>query len=299
MATSLLIVTQAFTSDQDGMKLHPDLFLWQKQLHACKRRWFFCSDRTPCEWYGVLQNQSATALLTNRVHNLPSETSQCWMVTPYHAVPDRDSVRIYPEGVFTWYEPDAMWLCDTLNPLLSEEGMSLHHVGAALLLACRDPMDASPVSFSTVAGKHMPNRHHKGDDGGRLNRLMAEIQMMLHMQQPERSSDRAEINGVWISDPAIWPQAVAEKPLTIATRNPSLLAMVDGRDASVTISEAERLSELSPKSGAPLPERVLLAGEGHAVLLENSWLPRFGKDDWSPKLPAPEAEMPSLLQGAL
>jgi len=78
-----------------------------------------------------------------------------------------------------------MWLCGQLNPLLSEEGMSLHQTGAALLFACRDALNANPVSFASISGKGMPNRHHEGADGGRLNRLMSEIQMVLHQHQPD------------------------------------------------------------------------------------------------------------------
>lgn len=298
MATSLLLATQALVSGQDGIELHPDLFLWQKQLCARKRHWFSCADRTPCEWYAVLQGQNATAMLASKVHSFVGTVSQCWMVTPYHAQPERDSVRIYSEGLSTWHESDAVWLCDTLNPLLSEEHMHLHHVDAALLLACRDPLDARPLSFSAVSGKQMPARHHAGSDGGKLNRLLAEIQMVLHMHQSEQHTSGRGVNGVWISDPVTWPQRCHEKELAVATRNPSLAAIVSGRDAAVVISEVERLSELLPSSGK-LPKRVLLTGEGHAVLLERGWLPKLGKGIWSsPESAAPEFEMISVLQGA-
>ncbi|ATX82220.1 hypothetical protein Ga0123462_1357 [Mariprofundus ferrinatatus] len=291
MTPSLLIITQAFISNQDGVTLHPDLFLWQQQLTSRKKVWFQCAERTPVEWYALLQGVDATALLAGRVDNLSDNISQCWSVTPYHAMLGRDSVRLYPEGLFTWSEADATWLCDTLNPLLGEEGMSLHHHGAALLLGCQEPLDANPLSFAAISGKAMPNRHHEGADGGRLNRLIAEIQMVLHQQQPEqRQAGEVEISGLWFSNPVAWPQNPEEKNYGVATRNPHLAAMVDGRNAAVIISEAERVEGLL-KGSSPLPKHVVLAGEGYALLLTKSLLPRIGAVLCSPKSSKPESEL--------
>ena len=300
MSASLLIVTQALISNQDGVTLHPDLFLWQKELSSRRQRWFNCPDRTPAEWYGALQEIDSTALLASRIDGLPEESAQCWTVTPYHALLARESVRLYPEGLFSWSKADAAWLCDNLNPLLQEEGMQLHQSGAALLLSCRDALDANPISFAAISGKEMPNRHHAGADGVRLNRLIAEIQMVLHQQQPEERMQRGEpeISGLWFSSPVHWPQPVQGQNIGVATRNPHLVAMVEGRDASVIISEAERLEELL-KGGAPLPKRVILAGEEHAIVLTKSLLPRIGIISWSPKSPKSEPEMMANLKGWL
>jgi len=278
--------------------LHPDLFLWDKEFTSRKNAWFHCADRTPIEWYAALLEADPTVLLANRISNLPTETTQCWTVTPYHGQLTRDAIRVYPEGLFPWSQEDAAWLCKQLNPLLNEEGMSLHQVGAALLLSCRETLNANPVSFAAISGKMLPNRHHEGADGGRLNRLMSEIQMVLHQFQPETRHQRGEVefSGIWLSDPIQWPQPAGVNNLTVATRNPFLASIVDGRDAKVVISEAERLSELV-KSEALLPKRVLLAGEGHAVLLTKSMMPKFGKVSWNPKSPKSEPELLSQMKG--
>jgi len=42
---------------------------------------------------------------------------------------------------------------------------------------------------------------------------------------------------------------------------------------------------------------VLLTGEGHAVLLSKSMMPKFGKASWNPKSPKSEPELLSLLKG--
>ncbi|ATX79393.1 hypothetical protein Ga0123461_0973 [Mariprofundus aestuarium] len=268
--------------------LHPDLFLWDKQFTSRKQSWFHCADRTPLEWYAALLGADPTLLLANKVLNLPAETTQCWTVTPYHAQLTRDSIRVYPEGLFPWSQEDAAWLCGKLNPLLCEEGMSLHQLGAALLLACRETLNANPLSFAAISGKMLPNRHHEGADGGRLNRLMSEIQMVLHQFQPE--ARQVDVSGLWFSDPARWPQPGNESAVAVATRNPLLASLVDGRDAKVVISEVERFAELvNPDTN--LPKRVLLAGEGHAVLLTKSLMPKFGKVSWNPKSPKPESDL--------
>ena len=107
MSVSLLIVTQALISSQDGVTLHPDLFLWQKALNSRRQVWFNCADRTPAEWCGAAQHVNATALLATRVNALPADIGQCWTATPYHALLGRESVRLYPEGLFSWSEADA------------------------------------------------------------------------------------------------------------------------------------------------------------------------------------------------
>lgn len=294
----MLVVSQALIPNQDGVTLHPDLVLWQQQLATRKQYWFQVADRTPAEWYATLLGLDVTALLASQFEALPAEVRQCWSVTPYHAQLTRDSIRVCPQGLFPWSREDAAWLCATLNPLLAEEGMALLHADAALLLSCRDPLDARPLSFAAISGKMLPNRHHEGADGGRLNRLMAEIQMILHQQQPasRQQSGSVAVSGIWLSNPTAWPQAVAEKQVAVATRNPCLSALVEGRNARLVISEAERLSELV-KAGAELPKQILLTGEGYALLLKKSLLPTFGKPSWCPRRVKGEAELISMLSG--
>ena len=294
----MLIVSQALVPHQDGVTLHPDLFLWDKQLADRKQSWFHAADRTPAEWYASLQGSDVTALLARQIEVMPAATSQCWSVTPYHGQLMRDSIRVYPEGLFPWCSEDAAWLCSTLNPLLAEEGMTLLHSGAALLLSCRDALDAKPLSFAAISGKMLPNRHHEGADGGRLNRLMAEIQMMLHQQQPESRRQRGEVDvsGIWLSNPVAWPQVIIEKKIAVATRNPQLGSLVDGRDAKLVISEAERLDQLV-KGDVELPKKILLTGEGYALLLVKSLLPTFGRSSWIPKRLKTETELIAMLSG--
>jgi len=295
-----LIVSQALIRNQDGVTLHPDLLLWDRQLGACKQQWFECAERNPLAWYATLAGVSCTALVADACDQIPASTSQCWLASPYHAQLSRDNLRVYPEGLFPWSAEDAHHLSRVLNPLLQEEGMQLLVIGAALLLVCRDAMQAYPLSFSRLSGKMLPNRHHEGEDGGRLNRLLSEIQMLLfqHPSLARHERGQVDVNGIWLSAPLDWPMEMVAKRVAVATRNPVLQSLVEGKDAQLIISEAERLAELV-RADAPLPKKIILSGEGYAVVLRKPLLPKFGKTVWQPKSVKDESALVSLLQGVV
>ncbi len=300
MSVSTLIVSQALIQNQDGLSLHPDLLLWQQQLGSYRQQWFNCADKNPLGWFAALQSVSTAALLASRCPEMPGETKQCWVASPFHAQLGRDTVRLLPEGLFPWTEQDVGWLCAILNPLLQHEGMTLIPVGSALLLSCCERMDVEPIRFGEISGKELPNCHPKGSDAGRFTRLLAEIQMLLHQNPAEHRQQRGEpdVNGVWLWGGAQWPQPVNEKKIAVATRNPFLQSVVDGRDATLVISEAERLDELV-KPNTSLSRKVILAGEGHAVLLTKSLLSKLRKIRWVPKSPGTELELLTNLRGLI
>jgi hypothetical protein len=106
------------------------------------------------------------------------------------------------------------------------------------------------------------------------------------------------VNGVWFWAPIDWPTASEAKQITVATRNPVLQSLVNGRDAKLIISEAERLGELLLRQ-APLPKQVILAGEGHAVLLTKSLFAKLRKTQWVPKSIGTESDLLSTVQGLI
>ncbi|MDQ6996156.1 MAG: threonine synthase, partial [Mariprofundus sp.] len=170
-----LIISQALIQHQDGVSLHPELFLWDKQLSSYRRRWFHCAAKNPLGWYAALCDSSPAALLAQHCDALPEDVSQYWVASPYHAQLVRTAVHVMPEAQLNWTAEDADYLCATLNPLLAEEGMQLFAVGAALLLACREPIAAYPQGFGVISGQLLPDTSHEGEDGLRLNRLLSEI----------------------------------------------------------------------------------------------------------------------------
>ncbi len=294
----MLIVSDALVESERSLTLHPELFPWRRALGTYKQQWFSCSDKIPLEWYAVIADVSPAALLARKHDHIPVNTKQCWVASPYSGQLGRDQVRVMPEGSFPWCEEDARWLCDMLNPLLQEEGMHLLHVGAALLLACCEPMHARPSSFARVSGKTLPNRHPEGEDGGRLMRLISEIQMSLHGRHADHRIGQPEIHGLWLWGKSAWPTNPAGSMPPVATRNPFLQAVAEGKNAKVTITEAERIDALL-KQEKTLPKKVVLAGEGYAVLLTKSLLPRFGKVSWTAKSTKTESALLSIIFGRI
>jgi len=114
-----------------------------------------------------------------------------------------------------------------------------------------------------------------------------------HPSEERRNRGEPEVNGIWLWGAAEWPR-VHKNRIAVATRNPFLQSIVDGRNAKLMITEADRLGDLMSQ-GAPLPKRVVLAGEGYAVILSKSLLLKFGKTLWKPKSTKPESELLSLL----
>ena len=178
--------------------------------------------------------------------------------------------------------------------------MQLFAAGSALLLACRETMQAYPAGFGLISGRTLPDRHHEGEDGGRLNRLLSEIQMLLfqHPSIARHEQGEVDVNGLWLWAPIDWPTATDSQRRAVATRNPVLQSLVDGRDATLIISEVERLPELIQRQ-SPLPKKIVLAGEGYAVVLAKSLLPKLRKAQWAPKSPGTESELLSTVQGLI
>jgi hypothetical protein len=122
--------------------------------------------------------------------------------------------------------------------------------------------------------------------------------MFLHQHPAEHRQQKGEpdVNGIWFWDAAEWPQAVTEKKVAVATCNPFLRSIVDGTAPKLIITEAERATELI-KQAALLPRKIVLAGEGYAVVLTKSLFSKFTKTDWLPKMAKPENELIAMLSG--
>jgi len=68
------------------------------------------------------------------------------------------------------------------------------------------------------------------------------------------------------------------------------------QEALWIISEAEKLADLLPEN-APLPDRIVLSGEGRAVLLSKVFLPRLGRRAWRIKTCKTECDLLKQLRG--
>lgn len=299
----MLIVSDAFIERDTVLTIHPALLPWHKKLLFRRRKWFSCTDKTPLEWYAAALDVVPTALLAAQCKGVPTDVKQCWVASPYSAQLGRDQVRVMPEGSFPWCEEDARWLCDVLNPLLKEEGMYLLYAGAALLLACCEPMHVRPQSFAMIAGKNLPNRHPEGEDGGRFMRLISEIQMTLHGRHADHRAGQPDIHGLWLWGACAWPVRMPEAMPVVGTQNPFLQAVME-EDSCVkgspkmVITEAERIGDLV-RQGDTLPGKIVLAGDGYVVLLTKSLLPTLGKVSWKPKSAREEVILLLLLHNSM
>jgi len=291
----MLLVTHGLISNQDGLTLHPDLFLWENSLKKYKRQWFKSSSYNPLGTYAALLSASPALLLASKLSL--NTAKQYWVASPYHAQLTRDSVRVMPESMLPWCEEDAVWACKILNPLLSEEGMQLHAIGAALLLACEKPLHAAPAVFSEISGKSLPNRHPKGKDGGHFMRLIAEVQMLFkqHPAQHRRQRGEVDVHGLWFWGGVETRPLEPQIELSIASRDPFLNTVCDAKNAKIIITEPEQLIELI-RQGADLPKRIVLFGDDIAVLLKKSLLPPLGNKHWQAKTVSDASMLFSLLQ---
>lgn len=305
-APELLIVTDALiaraaSSGEINYMPHPSLQPWQDQLKKRSGKWFDVRSKTAIEWYAAFSQCELSSLLLPALGQKEIDGfSQLWIASPFHARLNRDRLHVLPDTCFSWSESDADWICDLLNPLLSEEGMKLVQYQSSLLLLCRDALDADPLSFAAVSGHTLPNRHPEGVDGGALMRLTAEIQMMLnqHPSEIRKAAGEPEVDGLWFWGGALIADASETQLIPVATRNPLLRLLTDAKDAKVMITEAERLLELL-QEGQALPRSVVLAGDNHSRLLTTSILPRFGKPSWTPKSEKKESELFRSLRGLI
>ena len=263
------IIVDGLMMRGDTVVLHPALLEWQAMLQSYRRRWW----RAPRQYnalscYAEMEHVPAAALFVP--HIAETHAQQYWVASPYHARLGREGLRLMPESMLPWSAEDARAICTLLNPLLHEDGMCMHAVHAALIVSCDVPLSVSPQDFPSLNGGLLPNVSPDGVDGGRLMRLLSEIQMLLH-QSPlvhRRQQGLPDIHGLWFWG-ATEDACDAASSLTVATRHPYLQSIVDSKDAEVVLTEAEQYPDLC-RDGWLAPQTYLL-GAGYALLLDKPW----------------------------
>lgn len=293
---STVVVTDGLIPAEAGYAPHPALQPWLKRLQRARRRWFATEMHTPLGWYAWLQHEAPAALLASALPvdlSLPFEPNQYWAASPCSLQLSRDRVRVMPEVWLDFDARDAQWLCETLNPLLHEDTMQLVAIGSALCLCSGRSYDVNPVDFADVNGRMLPNTTPTGVDGGAWMRLQAEIQMLLHQHQPPHRSGQSPLHSLWLWGGADHA-ASTEQRIPVATQNATLASIVDGRDSSLCISEAEGLEGLLNQEGR-LPRHWLLAGEAHAAWLTTGGLPGLRGKEWQPQRQQPGEALRGML----
>jgi len=263
-------ITGGIIQGNGQWSLHPELMPWQSALLQRKQRWFDGEPHNPLSLLAALMGIPAARLLADG-----GEAAQYWVVTPWHGQAVRDRVRLLPEAMLEWCQQDAEWLKGQLQPLLDDLSMELvAQQGGAMVMRCAQPLDVEPIAYPVLEANGLTNRHPDGADGGKLMRLLAEIQMALHQQQAVQRKNKRAIHGIWL-----WGGWQADKEAAaimlphIACRNPLLQSICDGRDPQWLIGTAEEMVQMLPDDGG-VPETVILTGEARALCLSGRcWLP--------------------------
>jgi len=268
-----VLITGGMTQGNGQWSLHPDLMAWQSALLRRRQRWFHADLHHPLSLLAALMGVPAARLLADG-----GDAAQYWVVTPWHGQAVRDRVRLLPTAMLDWCQQDAYWLQKKLQPLLDELMMELVvKQGGAMVMRCQHALDVAPVAYPVLAEHGLTNRHPDGKDGGKLMRLLAEIQMALHQQEAPQRKNKGAIHGVWLWGG--WQPQQDDFPIAmphIACRDPLLQPICDGRDPQWLIGSAEEMVQMLPDDGT-LPPRVVLTGEGRAVCLAGRRWSLFGK----------------------
>jgi len=273
------VISNGLLRQGDGWQLHPALSPWQPTLLRRQQRWFKCGAHNPLSITARLANMAAASLL---LAGAEADPGQWWVVSPWHGQTMRNRVRLLPSAMLQWQEQDGAWLKELLQPLLAPLAMELTVLaGGGMAMHCHNPLDADPPPFPEQEQNGLSNHHPKGCDGGRLMRLLAEIQMLLHQQPlPQHRQGLPAIHGVWLWGAWMAPEEGAARlsphlPAT-ASNDHLLRRLCDGREAEWMIASADQVSELLPQDGG-VPKRVVVTGSDHVIRFEShSW--RF----WSP-----------------
>ncbi|MDX8384391.1 MAG: hypothetical protein R8M45_09935 [Ghiorsea sp.] len=272
-----LVITDALLQHDGKLLLHPALRIWEKKLLAMRQYWLAESScYTPLSWFAHEHGVGAPSLLASLCHDIPPQSQQYWLVSPYHARLTRAELRVMPECMLDCLAEQAQSICELLNPMLAEDGMSLHAVGSALLLACDRLWHVQPTSFAAISGNLLPNRSPDGDDAMLWMRISTEIQMMLH-QHPIHTAQGLAIHGLWCwAGEACNKQVINKSAFTaVATRNASLQSVLHVMDkeqgASLVLTQAEQLDVLLQEN-MDMPKECVLLGDNMAVKLKKSLL---------------------------
>ncbi|MBF0281486.1 MAG: hypothetical protein HQM07_02810 [Zetaproteobacteria bacterium] len=293
-----------------GHTLHPELHALSRRFNGFKTLWFHNTLQLALEWQAALTHQSPVETILSTANFKDNGYQQAWIASPYQAQLVRDKIMIMPEHLVPWQTTDAKALCDQLNPILHDEGMHLIANKQWLLLLSKNILDADPPPFSQIQGSMLPNRPIAGADGGRINRILSEIQMLLHATHHAHTRKDHQtlpnISGLWL-----WGKQKMTEKTSLPSQSLSIycdyqqLPAQSGQLQKSTsplsrlrILHAERLSD-HPINITDF-QSVLLTSKKHVAQLKRSWIPNvlhpyLPTKQWQPKMIQPFSTIISTL----
>lgn len=132
-------------------------------------------------------------------------------VDPVHLRADRDRLLVFGPGALDVTPDEVQSVAETCHGLLAEDGMSLRPAGDHWYLSVPDTPSVRMASIHAVSGHYMDAYLPSGDDARRWNRLLSELQMLLHtlaLNEARDARGQFTINGLWPWGGGRWPGTI-------------------------------------------------------------------------------------------
>jgi hypothetical protein len=137
----------------------------------------------------------------------------CWMVaTPVHLLAGLEHLHLDPAGLPVLSGQNWQELSSDFNHVFADSGYRLEFDGEVALLDLGEALEAVTHDPQPLAGRDAAAWMPSGPGGGRLRRLMTEIQMWLHDHPVNAARSRrgvAPVNCLWLwggGGETLWPQ---------------------------------------------------------------------------------------------
>lgn len=189
-------------------------------------------------------------------------------VDAVHLRADRDRLLVFGPGALGVDPEEAQVIAEACNGLLAEDDMHLQPAGDHWYLRVPEAPSVFMAGIHEVSGHYMDAYLPTGDDARRWNRLLSELQMLLHtlpVNETREAQGRLTINGLWPWGGGRWPGRM-DTPYDLVCADDDL-----GRGAA----------ELSGVPANPLPLRLseLRASPGRILVHDTRVLSALSSGD--------------------
>ena len=143
----------------------------------------------------------SVAAVAYRAAGGPRVQGSVYIATPVHYLAELSNVRLADEGILTLDAAQAESLALDFNRDWRDSGVDLWAASGRLFCGFDSPLDATTSDPERVRGQHLEEFLPAGADGGRLRRLMSEIEMWLFDHAVNRGRrQRAELplSALWL-----------------------------------------------------------------------------------------------------
>ncbi len=198
---------------------------------------------------------------------LDLSVAPCWLLaTPVGLVPGLSSVHFDPAGPVTLAPATAEALAAKFAADFADPALALVPLDGLLLLRSAAPFRVRTHDPAGLAGLGLATGRPEGEDAGRLERLMTELQMWLH-EQPLPGIDGRSANALWLwgggagslAPCGRWPALACEDVfLQAAARDadPDTSRLVDAYSVGELVRAGSSFAAADERWFAPLAARL-------------------------------------------